>query len=99
MLETTTLEVVLELPLDIIRQALVLRCQIHLEGWLVFLNKLIKEGVLRAVPHIQRRADTRAGFPASRQRRRLNPMPVHAGWKGPWVWRNQAAGALGYNFY
>jgi hypothetical protein len=66
-LETPALEVVLELLLNISRQGIPLRRQVRLERRIVFLDDLVKEGALRAVTHIQRRANTRPGFPASRQ--------------------------------
>jgi len=67
-LETPALEVFLELLLNISRQVRALRRQVRLERGIVFLDELIKEGALRAVTHIRRRADTRTGFPASRKR-------------------------------
>ena len=69
MLETPALEVFLELLLNISRQGIALRHQVRLERGIVFVNDLVKEGALRAVAHIRRRADTRTGFPASRPRR------------------------------
>jgi len=67
-LKAPALEVVLELLLHIPRQVRALRRQVRLERRVVFLDELIKEPTLRAVAHIRRRADTRAGFPASRRR-------------------------------
>jgi hypothetical protein len=58
------LEVVLELPLDMARHAH--GRQVDLECGKVFLNKLIKEGSLRAVPHVVRCTNARTGFPANR---------------------------------
>jgi hypothetical protein len=68
MLEAAALEVVLELLLDIRRQGRALRRQVGLEGGIVFLDKLVKEGAFRAMACVARRTDTRTGFPASRQR-------------------------------
>jgi hypothetical protein len=42
----------------------------RLELGVVFLDKLIKEGALRAMTNIRWRADTRTGFRASRKRQR-----------------------------
>jgi len=67
-LETPALEVLLELLLHIPRQGRALCGQMCLERGIVFLNKLIKEGALRAVAHIRRRTCARPGFPASRRR-------------------------------
>ena len=48
MLKAAALEVVLELPLDIRRQILVLRRQMRLERRVILLDKWLKEGALRA---------------------------------------------------
>jgi hypothetical protein len=62
--EPAALAVILELLLDIPRQGLTPRRQVGLERRKIFLDKLIKEEALRAVPPVDRRADTRIGVPA-----------------------------------
>lgn len=57
MLERPALEVVLELLFNIPGETRALRCQVRLERRLILLDKLIKEGPLRAVAHIRRHAD------------------------------------------
>jgi hypothetical protein len=68
MLKATALEVLLELLLNISKQTRILRLKMLLERRVVFVNDLVKKGTLRTVTHIQRRANTRTGFPASRKR-------------------------------
>jgi hypothetical protein len=65
-LEAAALEVVLEPLLYLPRQVLALGRQMRLERRTELLDRLIKEGALRAVAHTRWRA--RAGFPAIRQR-------------------------------
>jgi len=52
LLEPAALEVILELLLDIPRQGPTLLRQVGLERGIVFLDKLIKEGALRAMAHV-----------------------------------------------
>ncbi len=68
LLETAIFEVILDLLLGIRRQIGTLRHPVRLERRVVFHNELINEGAYRAMARIHRRADTRAGIPASRQR-------------------------------
>ena len=65
-LEPAALEVILEFLFNISRQCRALRRQLRLERGVVFSNELIKERAFRAMAHIHRRANTRAGFPANR---------------------------------
>jgi hypothetical protein len=58
-LEAAALEVILELLPDIPRQDRAVSCQARLERGIVFLDKLIEEGVLRPMTRVHRRADTR----------------------------------------
>lgn len=58
------------------------------ERGVVFLNKLLKEGALRAVAHIRRRAATRTSFPASRRRqhdRILAKSSSGSGYQAEWL--------------
>jgi hypothetical protein len=64
--ETAASEVVLELPLDILRQCPALCRQMGHEIGVVFFDDLVKKGALRAMARVHRRANTRTGFPASR---------------------------------
>jgi hypothetical protein len=65
-LETAALEVLLELLLDIRRQAPALGRQVRFERGVIFLNELRKEGALRAMAFVDRPTSARPGFPASR---------------------------------
>jgi hypothetical protein len=65
-LETTASEVILELPLDIPRQLRTLCCQLGEENRVVFFDNLVKEGALRTMARVTKRAAARTGFPASR---------------------------------
>jgi hypothetical protein len=70
-LEPAALEVVLELLLDIPGQGHTPCHQVGLERRIVFLDKLVKEGMFRAMALVDRRANARTGFPASRQRQHV----------------------------
>jgi hypothetical protein len=64
--QAPALQVRLELLVDVPGQGLTLRRQVRLERRVVFVYELIKESALRAMAHIRRCGDTRAGFPANR---------------------------------
>ena len=66
MLQAPALQVRLELLVDVPGQGLTLRRQVRLERRVVSVYGLIKESALRAMVHIRRCGDTRAGFPANR---------------------------------
>jgi len=67
-LQTAAFEVILEFPLDIPRQYRALCWQMGHESGVVFFDKLVKEGALRTMARVTKRAAARTGFPASRLR-------------------------------
>jgi len=67
-LQTAAFEVTLKFPLDIPRQCRALRRQIGHERRVEFFDDLVKEGTLRAMARVTKRAAARTGFPASWQR-------------------------------
>jgi hypothetical protein len=67
-LQSPALQVVLEFLLDIPRQEGALGRQLGLERGVVFLDKLVKEGLFRAVALVASRPTAGTGFPATRQR-------------------------------
>jgi hypothetical protein len=67
-LKTAAFQVILEFPLDIPWQFRALCRQMGHESGVVFFDKLVEEGPFRAVALVHGRANTRTGFPASRQR-------------------------------
>jgi len=64
-LKPTEFEVVLEFLFDITRQIGLLRFEVLLECRVIFVNDLIKKGLLRAMAHVNRRANAQPGLPAN----------------------------------
>ncbi len=60
---TTTIAVLVEFPPDIIQQYPVLGCPLRLENWIVFFDKLVKKGPLRAMAFVTGNAIAQAGSP------------------------------------
>jgi hypothetical protein len=67
MLQAPALEVVLEFPLNIVGQWFALRGHQVREGRIVLCNKLVEEGLFRAMPLVTANTILQTGFPASRQ--------------------------------
>lgn len=64
-IEAPAVEVLLEFPLDIPRHCRALCRQMGLERGVVFLDKLVKEGLFRTVALVSSRDAARTGFPAN----------------------------------
>jgi len=67
MLKTATLEICLELLADVIWQHPALKRPLRLKSRVVFFDKLVKKGLLRAMALVLRHTLAAAGFPASWQ--------------------------------
>jgi hypothetical protein len=67
-LEATAFEVRLELLADVIWQHPTLKRPLRLKSRVVLFDKLVKKRPFRAMALVHGRANTRTGFPASRQR-------------------------------
>ena len=65
-LEAPAVDVILEFPLDISWYCRALCNQMALERGVVFLDKLVKEGLFRPVALVVSRSAARPGFPANR---------------------------------
>jgi hypothetical protein len=62
--QAAAVEVVLELPLDVVGQRRALRSHLLRERGIVLFDGLIEESVLRAMAFIALKASARTGFPA-----------------------------------
>ena len=67
MLKTATFQVLIEFLANVVWQHPALRCPLRLKSGVVFFDKLVKKGLLRAMALISRRTLPVAGFPASWQ--------------------------------
>jgi hypothetical protein len=67
MLKTATFQVLIKFLANIVWQHPALRCPLRLKSRVVFFDKLVKKGLLRAMALVSRHTLAAAGFPASRQ--------------------------------
>ena len=67
MLKTTAFEVILEFAPDVIRQYLAFGVPLSLENGILFFDKLVKEGPLRAMALVSKSAGGGTGLPAKQQ--------------------------------
>ena len=65
-LQAATLEVIIEFPLDILRQGRALCGHLVHKRGIVLLDELVEEGLLRAVAFVTVNVLARAGIPAGR---------------------------------